>query len=380
MQANRHIPALDGFRGLAVILVMLSHFLTAGGVLSKHGPLQRLAHGGFVGVDLFFVLSGFLITGILLDAPRDGRFFSVFFGRRAVRIFPLYFAALSLGYVLSRAPAYDSPAWYWCFASNLGATWKGRWLASPEGLNFAHFWSLAVEEQFYLFWPLVVRFLSRASIKRICIALLILAPATHFILHFSGNAVGAYAFTFTRLNTLAAGAWLALALRDDTLWPRVVARAPTCAMVFGAITLAGLMFPKHISLVPFAPFVWGAVLVLAMTHGSAWARLLSHRVLITAGKLSYGLYVWHYFADPWLKQTVFARWIAPAFGSHSVIALEVFVIIAFAASYAAAQISWFILEKPMLGLKRLMPYRSQAASSTLRASSLQAVECRETAQ
>ena len=86
----RHTPALDGLRGLAIILVMWSHFVTVGGLVDDSNAGFRLLRGGFVGVDLFFVLSGFLITGILLDAPRTtGRYFRVFYLRRAVRIFPL---------------------------------------------------------------------------------------------------------------------------------------------------------------------------------------------------------------------------------------------------------------------------------------------------
>ena len=141
----KHLPALDGFRGLAILLVMLSHFLKAGSAVTEETWWGRVLLGGFVGVDMFFVLSGFLITGILLDAKvGTPDSFGVFYARRALRIFPLYYASLALVFLLSPGGA-DSPGWYWLFASNLGATWKGRWLASPEGLNLGHFWSLAVE-------------------------------------------------------------------------------------------------------------------------------------------------------------------------------------------------------------------------------------------
>jgi len=353
----RHFPALDGLRGLAIVLVMLSHFLTAGHVLDPAHPFARLLLGGFVGVDLFLVLSGFLITGILLDASEEnhGRFFFTFYGRRALRIWPLYYAALAIAFFCGAMHGNDSPAWYWLLSSNLGATLKGRWLESPEGFSLAHFWSLAVEEQFYLVWPFLVRFLQRPVLAKVCLALLIAGPVTHFALHFAGNAVGAYLFTPVRLHTLAAGAGLAIAFRRPALWETLTRFAPWVAVTSGAVTVAGLLFPNYLSLVPFGPFLWGAVLVLALSPGSRWATALDRPLPRLFGKFSYGLYVWHYFANPWLKGPVYEE-IARFTGHGGALSLAVFTIFAFAFSFAASLTSWWLLEKPCLSLKRYFRY------------------------
>jgi peptidoglycan/LPS O-acetylase OafA/YrhL len=351
----RHTPALDGLRGLAIVLVMWSHFINVGGWVDDSHAGLRLLRGGFVGVDLFFVLSGFLITGILLDAPQtSGRYFRVFYLRRAVRIFPLYYAIL-IGVYLTRPAGPDSPAWYWLFASNLGATLKGDWLVSPKDVSLSHFWSLAVEEQFYLVWPLLVRFSSRRSLEKICLSLLVLAPVIHFALHFSGNPLGAYLFTATRLNTLAAGALLALVFRDPPHWQRWMNHAPKVGLIAGGISVLGLIYPAQISLVPFAPFLWGALLMKVMQPLSPIHRAFSGRVLVAFGKYSYGLYLLHYLFDPWLKNVLYPKWIVGLAGNATA-SVALFMIIATFLTFSAAIVSWHFLEKPFLSLKRHFRY------------------------
>jgi peptidoglycan/LPS O-acetylase OafA/YrhL len=261
-------------------------------------------------------------------------------------------------------PGNDSPAWYWLLASNLGATLKGRWLESPEGFSLAHFWSLAVEEQFYLLWPLLVRFLKRPVLGKLCLALLIVGPLAHFVLHFAGNPVGAYLFTPTRLHTLAAGAWLAIAFRHPTRWETLTRFAPWVAATAGAITVIGLLFPQNLSLVPFGPFLWGAVLILALSPGSRWMTALDRPLPRLFGKFSYGLYVWHYFANPWLKGPVYEK-IARFTGHGSILSLAVFVIFAFGFSFAASLLSWWLLEKPCLALKRYFRYGAAPSRAAL---------------
>jgi len=352
----KHLTVLDGFRGLAILLVMLSHFLEAGSAVSDATWWGRVLLGGFVGVDMFFVLSGFLITGILVDARVDSpRAFGVFYARRALRIFPLYYAALALVFLLRPAGA-DSPWWYWLYSSNLGATWKNRWLENPPDFDLGHFWSLAVEEQFYLAWPFLAAFLSRKNLQRLCIACLVIAPAVHFALHFSGREVGAYLFTPVRLNTLATGAWLAIAFREPRLWETTRSFAKPVFLVSAILALAGLAFPRQISLVPFSPFLWGSALVLSVSGAAIpWQRFLSARPLLLLGKLSYGLYVLHYLFHPWLIHTVHDRWIAGRVGGPW-LELLIFVVLAFGFSLAAAEMSWHLLEKPALSLKRFFRY------------------------
>src|SRR5437588_9009399 len=163
---GQYIPALDGLRGLAILLVMGYHFgQDADGGGTALGPFLSPVFGvGYHGVDLFFVLSGFLITGILLDMKDRPRYFRNFYIRRILRIFPLYYAVLFCLLVLLPllvtppvfpfAEAQRRQAWLWLYASNIYHAWTGHWRLT----GFSHLWSLAVEEHFYLIWPVVIFF------------------------------------------------------------------------------------------------------------------------------------------------------------------------------------------------------------------------------
>ena len=162
---NAHVPELDGVRGLAILMVLLYHF--------RHGypPMLReldkkILGLGWSGVDLFFVLSGFLISGILLDTMEARNYYWSFYGRRILRIFPLYLIAV-FGYfqvLVPLAAHFRHPTlsgasreiWFWLHASNFPAAeaYKEKFLP--------HFWSLSVEEQFYLMWPLLIRQIRRS--------------------------------------------------------------------------------------------------------------------------------------------------------------------------------------------------------------------------
>ena len=173
-----HIPALDGIRGLAILLVLLGHFTSYGGFRPEIGvdrAYHLVAMLGGVGVDLFFVLSGFLITGILVDARGGAFFFRNFYMRRVLRIFPLYYGSLLVFFVV--LPLLDpgdprlqqvlgEQAWYWSYLTNIRMAFDG-W---PAYHHIGHFWSLAVEEQFYMVWPLVIFLFRRRSLLFICAA------------------------------------------------------------------------------------------------------------------------------------------------------------------------------------------------------------------
>jgi len=172
----RHLPGLDGIRGLAIMMVMLGHFITIGGHLNNTHPLSRLLGSGFLGVDLFFALSSFLITGILLNSKMRQTSFRVFYLRRTLRIFPRYYAVLTISWLSvfwitphdqDRLVGHHSMLWHWLYASNIGiAANHGNWLLSPTWVSLGHFWPLAVEEQFYLIWPLLVLLVSTRHSKK----------------------------------------------------------------------------------------------------------------------------------------------------------------------------------------------------------------------
>ena len=149
---------------------------------------------------------------------------------------------------------------------------------------------------------------------------------------------------------------LALAFRDPVRWDLVRRHAKPVLLVTATISLAALIFPRHLSLVPFSPFLWGSALVLSVGSPGPWQALLSTRPLLVLGKLSYGLYILHYLFDPWLKLVLHDRWILGLTGDRPLLALALFLIAAFALSLTAAALSWHLFEKPILSLKRYFRY------------------------
>ncbi|MEI7910809.1 MAG: acyltransferase [Verrucomicrobiota bacterium] len=360
---GRHFTALDGFRGVAVLLVMLSHFIKTGEVIGDQQPWHLLLRGGFVGVDMFFVLSGFLITGILLDSPKCGaRYFKTFYLRRFLRIFPLYYGVLLLAFVSFRHAGGDSPWWFVLFASNLGDAYYGRWLDVTDGVSLAHFWSLAVEEQFYLIWPLLVYLLQPRTLVKVSLALLVIAPLSGVMFFLANNGLGSYVFTLNRFHTLGMGALLAVALRHPTYWKACQAWALPISVVTGLLTTVGLMYAPRsgfCSAAPalWAPYLWGSVLVLSLRPAGLLPRCLSSRFLVFIGKISFGLYVYHSFFESWARQHIYEAWLVPALAGERGAALALFLPIAYGLSIALADLSWRWFEKPILGLNRKFQYR-----------------------
>src|SRR5262245_11738617 len=197
-----HVPALDAIRGLAILVVTLYRFGGGG-----DGPARAIDHYWLIdmgqrGVDLFFVLSGFLITGILFDAKGKQHYFRNFYIRRAVRIFPLYYGVLAVAVLLlpllttsladAFQPAVHAQGWLWLYGANVWQAVRGQWCLGP--LN--HFWSLAIEEHFYFLWPAVIYFTSRRTAMRVCLAAFVASIVSRGLwLAGGGNAVAAQVLT-----------------------------------------------------------------------------------------------------------------------------------------------------------------------------------------
>jgi peptidoglycan/LPS O-acetylase OafA/YrhL len=191
------IPALDGLRGVAILSVMAFHFWMFGttvGITFAERAYNSIASKGWVGVDLFFVLSGFLITGILYDSRQDPRYYRVFYARRTVRIFPLYYASLALFFFLipwilrSLHPVELVNVHTGATAKLFAWTYLLNWIEGLKGFSVAplplqHFWSLAIEEQFYLVWPFLVLTLARRRLMWLCMGLMVLAFALRVVLY-----------------------------------------------------------------------------------------------------------------------------------------------------------------------------------------------------
>src|SRR5438067_7660244 len=186
-----HILALDGLRGIAILLVVVCHFVSNLHIAADGWawPLVAIAHAGWTGVDLFFVLSGFLITGILIDARGSDSYFKAFYARRALRIVPAYYGFLfaifvvlpflHLGagndYMLAR----EHQSWYWLYLTNVMMAIGEIPGRGPYPSTL--FWSLAVEEQFYLLWPLIVAASPPRTLRKICVGGVVLCVVLRIV-------------------------------------------------------------------------------------------------------------------------------------------------------------------------------------------------------
>jgi len=306
-----HLPGLDGLRGIAILLVMphnLMPYTEAGGWLSK--LLLGWVERGWVGVQLFFVLSGFLITGILLDTARCSHRLRVFYARRALRIFPLYYLTLAGVLILSALhwpPGHppDGPllwASYWLYFSN----WVAPAMAEP---SLPHFWSLAVEEQFYLVWPLLLYRLNARQVLRLALALAAASVAARIAM-LAGGCSGDFVYqsTLGRVDALALGGAAAAAFRQPALkrWlqrHRRALPASALAILLGTALIARLhaqgtasqtLGYLGLALASVLSLVWVALSdELPTNHGRLHTRWLHAPWLQRVGRYSYGLYVLH---------------------------------------------------------------------------------------
>ena len=310
------IPALDGLRGLAILAVLMHQLLLDRPGTGAHaGRLLGIAfapfEAGWVGVQLFFVLSGFLITGILLDTRHAESYWRSFFARRALRIFPLYYLLLMIVFVLVPSLPNLSPAslgehrlqwWYWSYLQNWTFLHGGGYV-TPLGSC----WSLAVEEQFYLVWPFVVRPLSDRGLARTCIAVAIGALALRLgVLAAGGDPEVVYECTFTRADALALGALTAVVVRHPEWlarlvpWLRLVTAVVVGALLATALASGGLARRNPLTEVAGHTLIAlaSAIVILSATLETArgQGRLqswLSAPLLRRFGKYSYAIYLLH---------------------------------------------------------------------------------------
>lgn len=389
-ESGDHIPALDGVRGLAILLVMLFHQTDR---LQVGVPADRAIVGllsvGWAGVELFFVLSGFLITGILYDSKESQHFFRNFYLRRVLRIFPLYYGALLVVFViaphmvpnLSSSAAYQTlrlSEWsFWTYLVNYQVTRLGAGALSPIG----HFWSLGVEEQFYLIWPLVVFLCSRRVLLKLCVGGAVVAlvyRAGVRLLFPDADPFIAQTPTPASLDLLGAGAWLALATRGQYEIGQMRRLAKQAAIAtgtaLGLISLGPYYFSGRVNAFGF-PMQTVGYSLLAVFFGSLIAltlhtspgrtgtlnRVFSTRALRFLGRYSYALYVFHVPVQRGLEALGLEPLLgltpqrSSMIGTSRLPGILAFIAIVSAASIIPAFLSWHLYEKHFLKLKRFFP-------------------------
>jgi len=368
--ARTHIAALDGIRGIAIILVLLTHYhdvFRHGGSVEQ--TVGRIFDTGWIGVDLFFVLSGFLITGILLDSKGGPLYFQRFYWRRAVRIFPVYFlyvafVLIGLRVLYLHITGHDlwkglNAWWYLSYFSN----WKSD--HGNNDLYLSHFWSLAVEEQFYFVWPAVVCLCTRRRLAATCAGLAAAAFLVRCLLVTHGAAGQTlYRLTPCRMDPLVLGALVALVIRNEVCRARLqkclLPVAAAMMILIGWIAAAKGSFDFNNPLsetvgasalaVLFACVVFFAV----AGRGGAARSFLQTSWLRAAGRYSYSVYVVHVTPHFLLLKPVEhlilrqSRLLQPVLRCSYLGAM-------LAMAFGAGWVSWRVLEQPLAKLKDRLP-------------------------
>lgn len=345
----KHIVAIDGLRAVAIGAVIAFHLGWPGAAL------------GWAGVPLFFVISGFLITSILIEKKQQAKDFRGFYGdfvrRRVLRIFPLYYAYLACSTLLATAQGHPLlQGWsYWVFLQNytLGTSQFGA------SFTMGHTWSLAVEEQFYLLWPLIVWLCRRRTLIAVCALLITLGPISRgVIMKATGNPYLAFTTLPSSVDLLAMGALLGIAYRERLLPTKTLCYlgiALSAAVILLIVPYASYWRPPLWMPTSLGPFVFSALGVGAASfiglvlNGGYLAKLAQNRIAAYVGKISYGLYIYH---GLFLVEIGFlmerARVQGILLGAIEKVSWSVLVI---GFSLAAAHLSFNFFEKRFLSLK-----------------------------
>jgi peptidoglycan/LPS O-acetylase OafA/YrhL len=382
--ADRHLPALDGLRGIAILWVLAHQLHLTGVPTGWAAQLARPLEAGWIGVQLFFVLSGFLITGILLDTQHRSDQLRNFYTRRVLRIFPLYYGSLFVALVLLPHvvwPALGRPTdaftddlayqgWLWTYLSN--------WTPLREDIRthfFPHFWSLAVEEQFYLVWPLLIRHRSARTVLGLSLALALVSLLVRIVMRPHELAEYAiYSYTQCRMDALALGAAAAACARLPAVnaWWRTrhvwLSRGAWAMVLGGAVITRG--YPQYAPLTQTLGYTLLALAFAAWLYGLALEQVQSlpaRHALLTAGwlrrvgRVSYGMYVFHYPLHFAVGLPLLA---ALGLAKPFPLWLNLFYLLAMTlALFGLASLSYRWIEQPLLSLKNRWAPRGALATS-----------------
>jgi len=364
------IPELDGLRGIAILSVVLMHYFYAPDphLTRPIHLIQRIFALGWSGVDLFFVLSGFLIGGILMDQRASPSYFKTFYLRRAFRILPIYYVWLCLFILLilvggpllrvhthsGQLPALNFDIYrHFLFLQNL-------WDVDYTTLAFwwfSHTWSLAIEEQFYLIAPLLVRYLPQRLLPPVLGVIIILAPVLRVLVRLhSGAEVNwpAYRLMPCRADSLAIGMLLAYVWRSELIRERVLAKPARLYLVF-ALLLTGMMviwwrYPnpngaitQSVGYSVIALFYAVLLMISIGLRSGIVAKFVRWRLLQEFGRISYCLYLIHlavgYFCFGFLTRSIihFSDWRSGLVG-----------VLSLAVAYGLCRVSWIYFEHPLV--------------------------------
>ncbi len=344
-----YFSRLDSFRAIAVIMVMLSH--------AGFYPF----HAGWIGVPMFFVLSGFLITRILINNRKGTHYFRAFYSRRALRIFPIYYLVLlfCLAWGLATKASVSQFGYYFFYLQSFSISNN----LQPYFCNtlMGHTWSLSVEEIFYLFWPAVIFMISKRNVVRVCVLSSIFSLGYKFVQVYTGTEELAFFSLFGNLDALMAGSLLCLYVGNLTnleftrmhrVFLLLLLAVALFFMVLQYVQLdRSSLFLGRVFLsmsVIWLSFFVILFLITPQSHSSLLNSIFDSRILIYVGKISYGLYLYHFVVYMFIA----------SFFYHYDIDLDPIVIflIKVSVTFVVASASWLFIEKPILSWKNVIKY------------------------
>jgi len=364
---STYFKQIDALRALAVAMVIFSHWAGYHEYLWNDDSFW---FNGEVGVQLFFIISGFLITGILLDErerakrlqSKPGSILKAFYIRRFLRIFPLFYGTLFIGFILGHPDVRQSIHWHIPYLSNFFFASRGEYMG-----DVSHFWSLAVEEQFYFVWPFLILFIPRRFLPPVIILCIAMGPSFRFlvgvILH--ANDVAVNVLPFSSLDSLAGGALLAILHRrsiqggvSSALTKWIVGGCIACGIAYIFLRMAVPVSESMQSTGVFiartllAPGLCAVVWYTAKGIKGRIGEMLQWEPVAYVGRISYGLYVFHFFI-PGITAWIFHRFdflIWERFGVGTYLLVNIVVLLTLSA------LSWHFFESRINALKKFFPY------------------------
>jgi peptidoglycan/LPS O-acetylase OafA/YrhL len=380
LSSKKHFPELDGVRGVAILLVLIFHTFPAADLPLIGKVLAKFTTSMWIGVDLFFVLSGFLITRILIGLKDKPGRMRVFYARRTLRIFPLYYLSLTiflwvLPYIVMPAlkPFQSMWPWFYGYSFNIWVLFNNDW---PATNTLDHFWSLAIEEQFYLFWPFLIFYFRRERLPLIAATVCFVALACKTLMFRAGyDYPPVYTMLFSRMDEFALGALASYAyvFGDDRRLKPIARR-----IFFAALAVVAVLFvvrrgfwPSDRVLIVFGlpvvalMFAAGIFLSLHAPLDSSLKSILASRALRFFGKYSYGIYVYHWVLHQILSgETMPPTETAPTGGHHGLSPMMVFALTN-ALTIAVAVISYHAFEVHFLKVRPRVGVKSARAATAV---------------
>jgi len=370
LNTRRHIPELDGLRGFAVLIVIIFHTMHVPKITTNFldVSMHSLFMMGWCGVDIFFALSGFLITSILLNTKANEGYFTSFYYKRILRIFPLYYLYLAFIFIFffplmeNRVVGQDkfklelaeqAQPWFWLYFSNIKQFFLGR----NFGAGVGHLWSLAIEEQFYLVWPCLVYFCSIKNLKTLSLSLIVFSILLRIAFFYNNvSPQSIYTFTLTRFDALLYGGYVAILIKDGYVFNQKKAHSLLLFLLALCVPLFIFFGPRYESTPIMFTIGYSIVgltagtliVILQSGEASIVSKIFNRKWLMFFGKYSYALYLFHVL----IRQAIYRVFSQPKLFFGLQIFWDLFVIaIVIAISTVAALISWHCYEKWFLKLK-----------------------------